>query len=279
MKIFFANDCQNYHGGSWAVSQVIRQQIAAAGHELICEANLQVFDELIVSECDAILVNGEGTMHDDVKRAHHLLRLLRFGQQQGRFTALINTSWHAMSPEFDDVLRGLDHISVREVRSLQELETRHGIKAELHLDLSYDFEISSFIEYEKQPLLMTDLYSKEFDCYVILNGGARSKVPLLNMKKASWSETLDQISRHSFFVTGRFHGLMAALKTRTPFAAYPSNTHKINGVLETLGGLEFLGLEYKNLFPLAARWKHHRISYKKIFDAAAAMPKWCLPKI
>lgn len=277
MKIFFANDCQTYHGGSWAVSQVIRQQIAAAGHELIVEENLQVYDELIVSGCDAILINGEGTLHHDVKRARHLLGLLRFGQQLGRFTALVNTSWHAMSPDFDDVLRGLDHLSVREVRSLKELECKHDIKAELHLDLSYDYEFTPIGQHGKQPLLMTDLYSKEFHCYVILNGGVRSTVPLLNMKIADWSETLRLISNHSFFVTGRFHGLMAALKTRTPFVAYPSNTHKLNGVLETLGGLEFLSFEYKNLFRAAAHWKHKTISYERIFDAAAAMPRWRLP--
>lgn len=279
MKVFFANDCQTYHGGSWAVSQVIRQQLVAAGHEIVIENDLKVLDREIVSECDAILVNGEGTMHHNGKRACHLLALLGFGQELGKFTALVNTSWCAMDSGFDEVLRRLDHFSVREVLSQRELENKHCVKAELHLDLSYDFQMEIPIQQEKQPVLMTDLYSREFNCAVILNGGTRAAVPFINMRKMNWSDTLEAVSGHSCLVTGRFHGLMAALKTRTPFVAYPGKTHKIQGVLETLGGMEFLRLQYRDIFPLVARRKRHHLAYEKVFDAAAAMPKWQLPKI
>lgn len=279
MKVFFANDCQTYHGGSWAVSQVIRQQLEAASHEIFNEEDLKVFDKTIVSECDAILVNGEGTIHHNGKRASHLLALLRFGQELGKFTALVNTSWFSMGPEFDDVLQNLDHLSVREILSQRELEANHSVKAELHLDLSYDFQTDIGVQAEKQPVLMTDLYSREFNCAVILNGGARAAVPFINMRKTNWNDTLAIVSKHSCLVTGRFHGLMAALKTRTPFVAYPGKTHKIQGVLETLGGTGFLKLQYKEVFPLALRWKQHKSEYERVFDAAAAMPKWKLPDI
>ncbi len=279
MKVFFANDCQTYHGGSWAVSQVIRQQLTAAGHEIFIEEDVKTFDKSVLDGCDAILVNGEGTMHHNGRRACHLMSLLKFGQELGKFTALINTSWLAMSSEFDGVLQRLDHISVREILSQRDLEINHSVKTELHLDLSYDFQIDIPVQMEKLPLLMTDLYSREFNCAVILNGGTRAAVPFIDMRETDWSNTLKEISNHSCLVTGRFHGLMAALKTRTPFVAYPGKTHKIQGVLETLGGMEFCKLQYKDIFPLAARWKRHKIAYEKVFDTAAMMPKWRLPNI
>jgi hypothetical protein len=47
--------------------------------------------------------------------------------------------------------------------------------------------------------------------------------------------SLDQLASTKGCLTGRFHGLIAALCSNSPVVALPSNTHKIEGLLEDAG--------------------------------------------
>lgn len=279
MKIYFANDCRAYHGGSWAVSEVIRSEIAAAGHSLLVESDPARIEMDAISEADAIIVNGEGTLHHNKSRPRHLLDILAEGQRRGKWTALINTSWQDMSNDHDDVLRRLDHFTVRETLSLRELDQKHGVTATLFPDLSLQYPITIPDLPKDDRTLITDLYAAEFGCFVILNGGSRSKLPLLDMRKLNWSDTLATVKRHPVFVTGRFHGMMAALRARTPIVAFGGNTHKIAGVMHWAGQPQLCCDTPSALFTAAGKVKRLGELYEKLFDWAAQLPKWRLPAL
>jgi len=52
-------------------------------------------------------------------------------------TYLVNALWQSMGPQYDHILKRLDYISVRDTRSQLELQRRHGITANINMDLSY----------------------------------------------------------------------------------------------------------------------------------------------
>lgn len=52
---------------------------------------------------------------------------------------------------------------------------------------------------------------------------------------SSYDEYIENVSKVNKAVISRFHTLCFAIKTRTPFVAVPSNTYKIQGLLEDVG--------------------------------------------
>ena len=57
----------------------------------------------------------------------------------------------------------------------------------------------------------------------------------------SWMKSLD------LFVTGRFHGVCLAILLNVPFLAFPSNSHKIEGILNDCKSPELLISEFSDI--------------------------------
>lgn len=277
MKIYFANDTTQYHGGSWAVCSVIRDAAARAGHDIVTEVQTKIVEEDIIADCDAVLVNGEGTIHGNGARARHLMAVLAYGQAQGKSTALCNASWSGMTDEFDAVLHKLDGLCVREMRSLNVLRDQHGVAAEIAVDLSFSSPLRSQVISRDVDVLMTDFYSREFACAVRPTGLQFLRLPFHDMRNATWQETLDAVGGCKLLLTGRYHGLYAAIVARTPFVAYPGNTDKIEGLLEWSGLSLPLASKPKQIITLSRDIARYGDSFERFFDWIASQPAWRFP--
>ncbi len=106
-KIYFLNDTSMYHGGSWAVMDYLTNILQVQGYDIVFEKNKYDIEIEILLECDIVILNGEGTLHDSKPRAIHLLKVLDYAQKNGKETILCNTSWFNMSNEFDHILSKL----------------------------------------------------------------------------------------------------------------------------------------------------------------------------
>jgi hypothetical protein len=275
--LYLANDTSDYHGGSWAVCDVLRRAATDAGWTVITETLRNRVEVDRIAACDGVLVNGEGTLHRAKPRARHLMAVLREAQRQGKPSALCNASWFGMGAEFDDVLRGLDQLCVREALSAAELRERHGVNPQMHLDLSYQHPARAAVGIPRRGLLATDFYAAEFDCFAWPNGGPLQEVPTLDMRRCNWQETLDAVAGAQMLLTGRFHGLMAACRTRTRFAAYPGNTDKIAGVLAWFGRSTPLVREFRRLRTSAEALAADGAFYDDFFAWLDTVPPWRFP--
>ena len=272
--VYFANDTSKYHGGSKAVCKYIHASVARAGWDLVRETNTRQIEQDIISQSDAVLVNGEGTIHDNKPRARHLLEILKFAQSLGKKTYLCNASWHNMNCDYDKTLKQLDQICVRETHSQKELQKKHGINPELFIDLSYwSPETAQPIE-EDIRFLASDFYCNTFDCFVKPMGGALSDLPFLDMRAISWQETLNQVAASKVFICGRFHGFLAACKSQTRFIVFPGNTHKIEGMLDWFGNSYPLETDVAKLLPRAKTTHRNAQFYSEFFDWIASQDRW-----
>lgn len=275
-NLYFANDTSAYHGGSWAVCQVVLGKARAAGWTVTVEGNKSLLEQDAIAACDAVLVNGEGTMHSAQRRARHLLELLAFAQAAGKRTVLCNTCWFGMGDAWADTIRKLDYVSVRDPESAALMERETGRAPELHIDLSF-WQPATPAAQRTTPVLATDFYSREFGCFVEPKGGALAALPKLDMRAASWEQSVASISGAEFFITGRFHGLMIALKTRTPFVAFPGNTRKVEALLDWLGGGRLVVGDFKRLRTHAKGPARDDAYYQALFDRAHAQREWAFP--
>ena len=276
-KLYFANDCSAYHGGSWAVADVIRRQAKAAGWRVVTERSKTKISERSVLGCDMLLVNGEGTLHHDRPRARHLISLLRMAQENGIRTALVNTSWADMAEDCAPVLRNLDILSVREPASALRVEAMTGRRPDIMPDLSLQHPLSVARTAHRKGILVTDFYIPDFGIFMAANGGDLARQRQLDMRRMGWRRTLYHVARCEVLVTGRFHGLCAALATRTPFVAWSGNTDKVEAFLGYLGAEELIPQSADALLDMARNWKVRQVLYEAVFDRVAGIDPWVLP--
>jgi hypothetical protein len=269
-KLYFANDCHRWHSGSAAVSKYIRQQACKAQYRVIDAPRDKTIDREGMEDCDVILVNGEGTMHDDKSRATHLLDVLRVGQQMGKKTMLVNTIWYGMSHDYDDVLGQLDRLDVRDTQSQYNLH-KHGAMSEVYPDLSYwSSNVAELVI--DTGYLTTDAWlpGKGWHWPTTVPEGYE----YLTLSDQPWPETLRTVTKATELYTGRFHGVMAALKARTPFRACPGNTPKIEGFLKG-----FHDDTSQVVVPASELYADHDVDFSywtDLWDWVEEQPRWTL---
>jgi len=273
--IYILNDTSLYHGGSEAVMGYLFSLLDSKKFNIFIENKKNIIEKEIIDQSDIVICNGEGTIHNSKPRAIHLMKVLEYAQKQNKSTILCNTSWFNMTNEFDHVLKRLNQFSVREKLSAEILETKHNIKPEVFLDISYHYKCEYQVKEDRKiRFLKTDFYSKEFNCFVIPNGGSLEDIDFFNMKQHSWIDTLNKFSDVKVVLTGRYHGLIACLKTKTRFIVYPGNTDKINGLLYWFGNDTALIKNYKLLLS-SAKTSHRNLNYyKELFYWVEEQKPW-----
>jgi len=70
---------------------------------------------------DLIVINGEGSLHDNSPAVQNVLELASRRREHGRQTALVNSSWFANDPESTRGLAAFDLVAMRDPRSRQEV--------------------------------------------------------------------------------------------------------------------------------------------------------------
>ncbi len=209
-------------------------------------------------EPDIIVVNGEGTIHhsSDRKRTRDLVDLAHYPKNRGLPAPLINASVSALDDTALDALRAFDTIHVRESESLSYLES-HNIEAHVVPDLSLGLK-SPPSAVARSGIVITDSVLKETaqalqrfaSCVDGYHERMKPRLSRLDKMRDRMTKTLrgspetrrwrarssplafaERLSQSSLVVTGRFHSVLLAILTETPFVALPSNTRKIEAVL------------------------------------------------
>lgn len=231
-KLCIAGDHSPYHAGCRAVMGSLRSAASAKGWVPVSEGD----------RYDALLVNGEGSMHDGSKRFHQKMKLLANAVKAGKPAFLVNSVWQDNPPDYDSLLPQLSGIFVREVLSQRQLAERHGITAEVVPDASF-FYLPDFVEeahdYAGSPIV-TDFFLEHrkvngkkhiYGTLDSLFPGAQP-IPFLTW---DWSKIVSSMKTASYLITGRHHAVYAALCAGKPFIASEGNTHKIRGIIESAG--------------------------------------------
>lgn len=218
MRVLVYNDTSEYHYGCKEVMSYLYDELKSAGHELSDS----------FSQCDAIVVNGEGTMHDRQNTAVVILDVMARALRMNKKVALVNSVFQNMDLTDTEVetLKN-SYVSVREVKSQQHL-AEYGIEADVHLDFSY----------WRNPIFEKKTIDTELVCgEMFFRPPYRQKQDFkrVNIFNDTWIETIDTIRSAEWFITGRHHEMYAACIAETPFVVLQGNTWKNEGLLETAG--------------------------------------------
>ncbi|AZV28307.1 hypothetical protein CT157_20575 [Pseudomonas syringae] len=291
MKVALFNDTSSYHHvGCLAVSDAHDRMLSEAGatveyrHFVNEFHNLWQGDEKStrdflanstlaaeIASVDAVVINGEGTIHHG--SGLHLLAILAYAQELGKRTILVNSVLQDV-PVYLDVLRKLDDLTVREVNSFRYLASL-GIDSRLVPDSIIGAQFNPGVdESYRGKIIITDCHLSREDVRQVLDKASEEfsadcvYFPLEYENSVNdWRDALKKFRAAKLIITGRHHAVYLALLAGTPFIALPSNTWKIEGTLEQLGGL-------------AAMWKgediidmaHHAMAnaetYNSIFTHA-----------
>jgi hypothetical protein len=257
-RLRLEGDHSYYHGGSAAVMSALRRIASDKGWHIVKPGE----------DFDVMVMNGEGTMHHGWEGCRKKISIMRHAADAGKEVHLVNTVWQENPNEFDDLLRGLASISVREVRSQADLRDRHGIKAAVIPDVSMYAPVSQSVflprNFRGEPAV-TDFYwpgENKFERGDKLFPQAR----YLRFKKISWHRAIASMKTASYIITGRQHAVFAACKARVPFAASEGNTHKIRGLIESAGAEIPVANSPEQIRDIIPMISELRGEYDKLFD-------------
>lgn len=223
MKTLLLNNTSKYHKGCVKVVEAI-QNIYGFDDSYFTNDDTSKVD---VSQYDRVILNGEGTMHHNASRAIQLLTTLDLAQKAGCETHIINSVWQKMPNTKDHVLKACDSITVREIFSQQEI-SKHGVKANIHPDLSYMIEVPTQ-EYEHVSVYEGQYLGPQ------RSKGLIGKYPRIDIFNQEWNEIVNRLRNCDLLITGRHHEMYAACKAECRFLVRPGNTWKNEGLLKTVG--------------------------------------------
>jgi len=240
--------------------------------------NFPKFEKYILKS-DVVIVNGEGTIHDDAKNALDLVKIATYCKAKNIRSVLINALIENNSSCIYEHIKNFDLVYVRDSLSKKEL-LNNNINCTLVPDLSFSRKFKKPVKRSHQ-IVITDSVLSDLTCklysfsqtdkrYVYLPifrspvvslNDLLSPLKLMKYKirkiwskllvtlsfKLSSSQTrllhelgstdsyLNQIASSELIITGRFHALCFAIKTKTPFIALKSNSQKMEALLIDLG--------------------------------------------
>ncbi|WP_338429759.1 polysaccharide pyruvyl transferase family protein [Synechococcus elongatus] len=278
IPVFIVNDTSaDSHYGCYAVMNTIKflaqkNNLDIVGYWPVHKEwyNNQTFNEKLLSS-HLVIINGEGTIHDDLKSASALLELASYAKNLGRPTALINTGWERMSPNYGELLSNFELVSARDTASAERIRKykndvrtvpdlsivscmmipeinvlrksigiTDSVLTEKSLELfklkkSLDAKLVSIFDKKKSTLLQFIRKGTS-----IKNGlmNPLEAIKSIQMRGELWSlshSSLDEfiydLSTLELLVSGRFHACTLSLITQTPFLAIESNTSKISSLI------------------------------------------------
>jgi len=287
VKILLGNDTGTApHLGCQAVSDGHARLLGRAGHEVVHRLfrgglighevgdDCQILGSLerdeqvagMLDAVEAVVVNGEGTLHHGAGRCW--LALLEIAQRRRKVTVLVNSVFQQMQG-FEATLTRLDDFTVREGRSLVEARSR-GARPRLVPD-SY---LAARFSAGGQPftgVVVTDWHRQRHDSGLILQqylvNQTATFVPLVTPDaERLWAALPFRLAGAECLLTGRHHGVCAAIVAGTPFVALGSNTHKVEALLEDLD-LPFLAVgSFEDLLRMQNWALDHRDRFGTLLD-------------
>lgn len=225
MKILLMNDTSHVHAGCVKVIDFYKEQFK--DHDLDILPRKEKIED--TSMYDLIVVNGEGTMHDDAPKAYEMLEVLSNAKCK---TMMVNSVWQNNSPELTEMLMNVDYVSVREIRSKREILSVIDRQVDVYLDFGFFHDVpksSTKIKYER---VTGNRMGSIRDKPKVHSVGETHTVDIFTQ---SWEELVQELRKTRVFITGRHHELYAACKAGCNFVILEGNTHKNSGLFETFG--------------------------------------------
>lgn len=247
------------HVGCLAVSDAHARMLARAGHTIAdrrfvwslprCRSpdEAAAIDAVLASDLrpaieavDAVVCNGEGTIHHGA--GLELLAALGAAQQLGKPTLLVNCVLEE-APGFQRTLERLTDLAVRDAATHAYLAGR-GVGSRVAPD--------SILEAEFSPSPAADLagrvavldwhpqrnhdVGRTLAAYLRDHADSTFYFPLLHgVQRHIWRFAVATLRTASLVVSARHHGIYLAALAGRPFVALPSNTHKVEGLIEASG--------------------------------------------
>jgi len=223
--IVFNNTCR-FHHGSAAVMRVLHDALTRAGIEITqsvygntrkFEKRFPSWDDAAFDAADLIVINGEGTMHDDSGMSAFLMDKV-LAKAGHRKTALVNSLWQNMSPHYTRMLQDLDLVTAREPASAQAMELESAIVIP---DLSY-FDVPPRSPLPPGGLVKGTFYRR-----------AHAKMSCdttVDVTTQDWAHLVNSLRAADALFTGKHHEVYAACIARCPFVVSAINTHKVSAL-------------------------------------------------
>ncbi len=196
---------------------------------------------------DGIVVNAEGTFHDNAPRAYNLLMLLdHLKRSYGKKVFFINGVWQNNNAMMEAVLQTFDFISLRDTASAGQLA--RGEDVFVAPDLTWNIDPID-VQERRQPIMVTDCVQSEaterlfkFSVqeradFFVMSRYNRHVLPSLNATGSLpyFARTPDEFGGYETCYTGRFHGACLALQAGCEVFFTPSNTHKTQAMFDDIG--------------------------------------------
>lgn len=263
------------HHGCTLVNRRIEHLCAAAGLDIVrrlpAAASADRFDPALI---DAIIVNGEGSLHHDQPEARNIGAVADIADSKGIPAFLVNSVYEANSPALGASIRRFRRSWFRDSASLAAAAD-HGIEGAVVPDLTLSWRPGLVAHGDR--LLITDSTrraTREQLFHLARRLGApylsmRTQPPLLadypdrNRRRrymfaakalaarylpdspwrAAYVDTIGAfddfiaylVANGGVLATGRFHGLCIALNLELPVIAVASNTAKVQALLADIG--------------------------------------------
>lgn len=276
--VILNNTLDQPHFGCQRVMQTIGHLLESRGATVIGTALAGTHwerDPLFLKaleRCDAILINGEGTLHHGHARAERLLKIVDHPLRANKPVSIVNALYQANPDSWKRYLDKVQVIIARDGKSHDELAKVYGGQLFKTLDLSLhepysvtagerqaiSFGDSVFPEVSKQLLQLSAAHNGSLFLPIMKTIKSRkaSLPPILRALRDAYiqlhalaykvahrharfakdeSEFLDLLAHSRLHVTGRFHGACLSLLAGTPFLSVASNSWKIEALIEDLG--------------------------------------------
>lgn len=223
MKVVIANDCQTCggeHFGCALVMEAYREQCARVGIEILAEVpwNVRSLDEYpkACDKADLIIVNGEGSIHHGCRG-----ELLDIAERWP--AVLINCVYDTNPHAWGEKLKKFKYIATRESRSAEIIRGASGRECDIVPEIAYTSQ--QLVKWKPTGPPTADI-------------GVTDRVGWRDAPIHPFMRPRDffaAVSNYRRIATGRFHGIMVCATLEIPFSAFPSNTHKNQGVMEDMG--------------------------------------------
>ena len=189
--------------------------------------------ENVLQKCDAVIFNGEGTLHDGA--AINMFEKCRLAKDLGKKVFLINSVWQNNTAT-NKYLDLFDLISFRESLSYEEALPFCKENALVVPDLAFYGDRILSPNKVTSKLLFTDSV-KASSNRKLYRLAQKYAAEFYGMTENDCFPQLDEeiiagLDKNAKIVTGRFHALVFAMKYGVAALAMPSNTHKVEGLLK-----------------------------------------------
>lgn len=226
INILLLNNTENYHAGCRQVIKFFKDHFSKENMIVYDKKNKILPD---FNSFDLIILNGEGSIHDDAKKMISYLEYMNNASANGVITMLVNTVWHNNSKTTTRLLEDIDYVSVREIKSKNEIQNVIDKNVDVYLDLSFYVEVSE-INISKSKIVSGNKFLPKKQREKFENIGETSHIDIF---QDDWNEIVNKLRSSEILVTGRHHEMYAACKARCKFIVLEGNTHKNSGLLKT----------------------------------------------